>query len=119
MRTLFFRPTSVVELAAHVIPEFNPFVLLIQSDSGCDDELKLNDSVMLDVNLPDNQEAAEIIRGTVVFRFEIKNLEDWVAVAISTDQQALIHRISYLCRQHTDEYGRLFSQLINNFSHSH
>lgn len=119
MRTLVFKPTSVTELAAHVLPEFSPFTLLLRSNSVCANELKLNDPVVLELNCPDTLNTVETVKGIIICRFDVKGLQDWVAVAIPAEQQALIHRICYLCRQHTDEYGKLFSQLINDYCHSH
>ncbi|MDV6315068.1 hypothetical protein [Idiomarina sp. HP20-50] len=119
MPTLTFNPKSVVELAVHVVPEFYPVTLLIRSDLDCQNELAINSSVIVNVNWPDAEGKTETLEATIVFRFEGSELKEWVAVTIPAENQALIHRVRYLCRHHTNEYGKLFGQLVNDVYYSH
>lgn len=119
MLTLKFQPDSAIELATHVVPEFSPLTLLVRDDSACIDQLLIDDKVILEIERFESQPDALRLDVTVVFRFEAEELKHWLAVAVSPTQHAIIHSVRYLCRHHTNEYGKLFHQLVNDFCHSH
>lgn len=115
MLTLELKPDSAVELATHVIPQFCTFTFLIRTNPDFTELLRIEDFATLNLRWPDAQKKSESIEVTVVFQFEIKELKDWIGVSVGAEQRALIHRLGYLCRNHTGEYGKLFHRLINDF----
>jgi len=116
--TLKFKPESVSELATHVIPEFSPLTLLLRSNAACFNGTAVGDTLVLELKWPGAFKES-VLNVTVVLRFEVEELKDWVLVKIPPSQQALIHHVRYLCRHHINEYGKLFHQLVNDFCHSY
>ena len=115
MLTLKLSPQSATELAAHVVPEFHSLTLLINSETT---DIAVDDRARLEFQCPDIEGKPLCLEVSVVFRFEAGELKNWLAVAVLPSQQALIHHLRYLCRHHTNEYGKLFHQLVNDFCHS-
>ncbi|MCP1340085.1 hypothetical protein NJR55_10860 [Idiomarina sp. M1R2S28] len=115
MLTLKLSPQSATELAAHVVPEFQSLTFLVNSETT---DIALDDRARLEFQCPGLEGKALCLEVSVVFRFEAGELKNWLAVAVSPSQQALIHYLRYLCRHHTNEYGKLFHQLVNDFCHS-
>lgn len=115
MLTLKLSPQSATELAAHVVPEFQSFTLLVNSETA---DIAVDDRAKLEFQCPDIEGKPLCLEVSVVFRFEAGELKNWLAVAVLPSQQALIHHLRYLCRHHTSEYGKLFNQLVNDFCHS-
>lgn len=119
MLILKLKTDSVVELATHVLPEFDTFTLLIRGDFVRFDEIAVGEAAKLELECPDSQKKSIRVDVTVVFHFEVGELKNWLAVAISTEQQASIQHVRYLCRHYTSEYGKLFHQVVNDYCHSH
>ncbi|PWW39217.1 hypothetical protein DFO83_103125 [Idiomarina loihiensis] len=115
MLTLKLSPNSPTELAAHVVPEFQSFTLLVNSETA---DITVDDRARLEFQCPDIEGQPLYLEVTVVFCFEVWELKNWLAVTVLPSQQAMIHRLRYLCRHHTSEYGKLFHQLVNDFCHS-
>ncbi|MDV6326985.1 hypothetical protein Q5L94_02880 [Idiomarina sp. Sol25] len=115
MLTLKLSPQSATELSAHVVPEFQSFTLLVNSETV---DIALDDRARLEFQCPVIESEPLCLEVSVVFRFEVLELKNWLVVAVLPSQQALIHYLRYLCRHHTSEYGKLFRQLVNDFCHS-
>lgn len=115
MLTLKLSPQSATELAAHVVPEFHSLTLLVNCAAT---DIAVDDRARLEFQCPDVEDKPLCLEVIVVFRFEVEELKNWLAVAVLPSQQALIHHLRYLCRHHTSEYGKLFHQLVNDFCHS-
>jgi len=118
MLTLKLSLLSPSGLAAHVVPEFQSLTLLVNTESVQSVDIAVDDKARLELQWSDTEDKTICLEVSVVFRFEVEALKNWLAVAVSPSQQALIHHLRYHCRHHTDEYGKLFHQLINDFCHS-
>jgi hypothetical protein len=110
---------SARELAERIIPEFSPLTLMIQTGAQLSEKVALGESVTLELRYPELSPKPVGLSGNIALCFEIKATKDWVAVTLTTEQQALIHQINYLCRHNRSDYGKLFEQLITDFCHSH
>ncbi|MGM0630642.1 MAG: hypothetical protein ACQESI_05705 [Pseudomonadota bacterium] len=119
MSTFQLPINSATELAERIIPEFSLLTLMVQTGRQLPEKTVVGEEVSLILNYPELSPKPVSLRANIALCFEAKQAKGWIAVSLSSEQQALIHHINYLCRHHRSDYGKLFEQLITELCHSH